>query len=170
MWHARGFLVIIIAFNFCTFFRSCFEGYAETDNECPICAPENRLVRFSFRYVLWHCAWPLNLILFLPLLGPLPNFQGWNQKWPWSLCPRGKTQTLPSPFSRITSPLPLPPSHIPPLPPLPYSSLLQDSHVYNKQGFIFYRRKVLDIIRQQEQAKDLHEQFHHQVKEEFPQG
>ena len=24
------------------FLVSCFEGYAETDNECPICAPENR--------------------------------------------------------------------------------------------------------------------------------
>lgn len=49
-----------------SFHQICFEGYAESDNECPICAPENR--------------------------------------------------------------------------------------------------KVLDIIRQQEQAKDLHEQFHHQLE------
>ena len=34
----------MIVFDSCTFFLSCFEGYAETDNECPICAPENRCV------------------------------------------------------------------------------------------------------------------------------
>ena len=28
-------------------FCSCFEGYAESDNECPICAPENRWEQFS---------------------------------------------------------------------------------------------------------------------------
>ncbi|CAH3181682.1 unnamed protein product, partial [Porites evermanni] len=27
-----------------SFHQICFEGYAESDNECPICAPENRKV------------------------------------------------------------------------------------------------------------------------------